>query len=44
VAPVPTPIPAGSATRTLSDLEQWNNGLYNIWSVDIAGILRAGVH
>lgn len=40
VAPVPTPIPRGDAVRTLEDLNRWNNGLYNIWSVDLTDVLR----
>jgi Tol biopolymer transport system component len=41
LAPVPTPIPPGSAVRALDDLARWNNGLYNIWKVDLADTLKA---
>jgi Tol biopolymer transport system component len=38
-APVHTPIPRGEAARALEDMN-WNNGLYNIWSVDLTDVLR----
>lgn len=40
--PVPTPIPAGAAATALRDLSGWNNGQYNIWSVDLGEVLRTG--
>jgi Tol biopolymer transport system component len=40
VAAVPSPIPPGAAARALDDLTRWNNGLYNIWSVDLGEMLR----
>jgi hypothetical protein len=42
VALVETPIPPGGAARALSDLDRWNNGLYNIWTVDLGYVLRTG--
>jgi Tol biopolymer transport system component len=40
LAPVPTPIPAGTAAQVLDDMETWNNGEYNIWRVDMADRVR----
>ncbi len=35
LVPAPHPIPAGHAERILNDMNAWNNGLYNIWTVDL---------
>jgi hypothetical protein len=40
MAPMPTPIPSGDAVRALDDMNRWNNGLYNIWFLDLADVLR----
>lgn len=42
VVPVETPIPPGNAPGALSDLNRWNNGQYNIWTVDLGDLLRKG--
>jgi Tol biopolymer transport system component len=38
--PVALPVPPGQADQALGDLATWNNGLYNIWTVDLAPFLK----
>jgi len=40
VIPVKKPIPAEFSRRVLDDMNSWNNGLYNIWYVDLQAIIR----
>lgn len=39
VAPVAKPILAGSGKDVLLEMTTWNNGLYNIWMVDLAQVI-----
>jgi Tol biopolymer transport system component len=39
VAPEPKPIPLEKSARVLREMMSWNNGLYNIWMVDLAQII-----
>ena len=39
LAPVAMPIDPAFTKRVASDMSDWNNGLYNIWEVDLAPIL-----
>jgi WD40-like Beta Propeller Repeat len=42
VSPTPQPIPPGDATKVLREMT-WNNGLYNIWSIDLSPWLEPTV-
>ena len=39
IVPVPKPIPAGKEMDVLREMTGWNNGQYNIWTVDLAKII-----
>ena len=39
VAPVAKPLPAGRGMDVLREMTTWNNGLYNIWMVDLAQVI-----
>jgi hypothetical protein len=39
VVPVLKPIPLGKGTQILREMTSWNNGLYNIWMVDMAQVI-----
>ena len=41
LSPIPQPIPAGEAAKILREMT-WNNGLYNIWTIDLAPWLAKG--
>jgi hypothetical protein len=36
IVPVPKPIPYGKGMEVLREMTRWNNGQYNIWTVDLA--------
>jgi WD40-like Beta Propeller Repeat len=39
VAPVPKPVPRGKGAEVLREMTGWNNGLYNIWMVDLVQVI-----
>jgi Tol biopolymer transport system component len=39
IVPVAKPIPVGKGMEVLQDMTRWNNGLYNIWTVDLAKVI-----
>jgi hypothetical protein len=39
VVPVAKPIPADRGMDVLREMTTWNNGLYNIWMVDLAQVI-----
>jgi WD40-like Beta Propeller Repeat len=41
LSPTPQPIPTGQSPRILREIN-WNNGLYNIWMIDLAPWLTQG--
>lgn len=39
IVPVPKPISAGKGKEVLREMTGWNNGQYNIWTVDLAKVI-----
>ena len=39
VVPVPKPVPPGKDAQVLREMTGWNNGLYNIWMVDLVQVI-----